>query len=52
MRLKTVRPTAIRNGPKWTISASGELGLLQVVLEPDTGWCASKNVGLLRGVDC
>ena len=52
MRFKTVRLTAIRNGPKWTISASIGLGLLQMVSELDTGRCASEDAGPLRGVDC
>ena len=47
-----MRLTAICNGLKRTISTSGELGLLQMVLEPDTEWCASEDAGLLRGVDC
>ena len=42
----------IRNGPKWTISTSGGLGLSQMVSELDTGWCASEDVGSPRGVDC
>ena len=42
---------AIRNWQKQTISVNGKLGLLQMVLEPDTGWCASKDAGP-RGVDC
>ena len=29
----------IRNRLKWIISARDELGLLQMVLEPDTGQC-------------
>ena len=32
----------IRDGPKRTISASSELGLLQMVSEPDTRRCANK----------
>ena len=39
----------IRNGPKRTISASSGLGLLQMVLEPDTGQCASEDAGPPRG---
>ena len=35
----------IRNGSKRTISASGGLGLLQMVSEPDTGRYASEDVG-------
>ena len=46
MRLK-----AIRNGPRRTIFISGGLGLLQMVLELDTGWCVSEDTGLLREVD-
>ena len=45
MRFKTVRLTVIRNKPKQTISASGGLGLLQMVLEPDIGMTP-------KGVDC
>ena len=33
----------IHNGPKRTIFVSGGLGLLQMVPEPDTGRCASKD---------
>ena len=29
----------IRNGPKWTISASGNLERLQILSELVTGWC-------------
>ena len=42
----------IRNWPKRTISASGRLGLLQMVLEPVTKQCASEDVGSPRSVDC
>ena len=35
-----------------TIFTSGELELLQMVSEPDTGRCASEVVGPSRGVDC
>ena len=38
--------------PKRTIFASGGLGLLQMVSEPDTERCASKDIGPPRGVDC
>ena len=44
---KIVRLTAVRNGPKRTISASGELGLLQMVLESDTERCAREVRGEL-----
>ena len=47
-----MRLTAIRNGPKRTIPASGGLGLLQMVSEPDTERCDSEDTGPLRGVDC
>ena len=39
----------IRNETKRTIFASGGLGLLQTVLESDTGRCAGEDVGPLRG---
>ena len=39
----------MRNGPKWTISASGRLGLLQMVSEPDTIQCANEDAGPLKG---
>ena len=42
----------IFNGPKWIISANGEFGLLQMVLEPDTRKCVRENVGTPNGVDC
>ena len=32
-------------GGERAISASSGLGLLQMVSEPDTEWCASENVG-------
>ena len=32
-----------------SISASGGLGLSQLVSKPDTRWCASKDTGLKRG---
>ena len=35
----------IRKGPKWTLHASGGLGLLQIVSEPDIEHSASENVG-------
>jgi len=37
------------NGPKWTISTSRELELLQMLSEPDTGRCASEDTGPPRG---
>ena len=46
-----MRLTAIPNELKQTISASGGLELLQMVLEPDTGLCASEDVGR-QEVDC
>ena len=41
-----MRLTAMCNGPKRTISASGGLKLLQMVLELDTGRCAGEDGGL------
>ena len=38
-----------RESPKRTISANGGLGLLQLVSEPDTGRCASKEAKPQRG---
>ena len=35
----------IGNGPKRTISANGELGLLQMVSKKDTGRCISEDTG-------
>ena len=40
-----MRLTAIRNGRKRIISTSGELGLLQMILESDTERCVSEDVG-------
>ena len=40
-----MRLTTIRNGLKRIISISGGFELLQMVLEPDMGQCASKNAG-------
>ena len=34
------------------ISTSGGLGVLQMILEPDTGRCASGDPGLPKEVDC
>ena len=39
----------IRNRLKRTIYASGGFEVLQIILEPDIGWCASEDAGLLRG---
>ena len=39
----------ICNGLKQTISANRSLGLLQMVSEPDTEQCASKDARPLRG---
>ena len=50
--LKTMRVTAICNGPERITSASGGFGLLQMVSEPNTGGCAGENGGFPRGVDC
>ena len=42
----------IRNGPKRTMFASGEVGLLQMVSELDTERCGNEDAGLPRRVDC
>ena len=39
----------LRESPKRTISTSGELGLLQMVSELDTGLCVNKEVEPQRG---
>ena len=52
MHFKTVRLTTIRNESKRTISTSGELELLQIVSEPDTGRCANKDTGPPKKMDC
>ena len=39
----------ICNGQKRTISASNELGVLQIISESDTEWSASENVGHIKG---
>ena len=43
---------AIHNGPKRTLPTSDGFGLLQMVSESDTGWCANEDVEPPRGVDC
>ena len=40
-----------RERPKKTVSASGGLEPLEMVLEPDTGQCTSKN-SVPKVVDC
>ena len=49
MRFKTVRLTAIRNGPKRIISAISGLGLLQMVSEPEDVLARTLTP---KGVDC
>ena len=44
--------STIRNGSKRTISASGKVGVLQMVSEPNTGRYASEDIELLKWVDC
>ena len=41
----------LRESSKKTISASGGIGLLQMVSEPDTVRCASEDAESRRGVD-
>ena len=50
--LKTLRGSRKGKSPKRIISASGGLGPLQMVSEPDTRQCVSKDAGPRRGVDC
>ena len=45
MHFKNLEGKLGRESPKRTISASGGLGLLQMVSEPDTGWYASEDAG-------
>ena len=49
MRFKNLEGKPERKSPKRTISASGGLGLLQMVSEPDTERCASKEAEIRRG---
>lgn len=49
--LEIVRLMGICNGSKRIISTSAGLGLLQTVLESNTGWCVNDDVGPPRGVD-
>jgi len=51
MCFKNLEEKPERESSKRTISASGELGLLQMVLEPNTGRCVSKEAESQRGVD-
>ena len=46
---KSIEGNPRRESSKRTIFASGGLGLLQMVLEPDTSLCANKDVGPPRG---
>ena len=43
MCFKNLEEKPEKESPKRIISASGELGLLQMVSEPDTGQCASED---------
>ena len=49
MHFKNLEGKLERESPKRTVFASGGLGLLQMVLEPDTRQCASKDVEPRRG---
>ena len=51
-RFKNLEGKPGTESSKRTIYASGGLGPLQLVSKLDTRRCASKDVGLLRGVDC
>ena len=52
VEILTMRLIMIRNEVKRTISISNGFELLQIVLEPDTGRCASKDAGPPKAVDC
>ena len=52
MHSKTMKLIAIRNEPKRTISASGGLGLLQIVSKLDTERYANEDTGPPMDVDC
>ena len=52
MRFKNLEGKPERESPRRTISSNGELGLLQMVLESDTGRCASEDAVPPKGVDC
>ena len=45
MCFKNLEGKLERKSSKRTISPRGGLGLLQIILEPDNGQCASKNTG-------
>ena len=53
MHFKNLEGKLERESPKRTISTSGELGLLQMVLEPGIGQCTNEKVepqkGWIRG---
>ena len=49
---KNLERKSKRENLERTISASGELRLLQMVLELDTVWCANEDAGSRRVVDC
>ena len=50
MRFKNLEGKSERESPKRIISASGGLRPLQMISEPDTERCASKEAKLQRGV--
>ena len=50
-RFKNIERKSERESPKRSISASGELGLLQIVSESDTEQCASEEAEPQKGVD-
>ena len=52
MRFEDLEGKPEMESPKRTISASGGLGLLQMVSELDTERCVSKDARPPRGVDC
>ena len=51
MRFKNLEGKSERESPKRTMSASGGLGLLQMISKLDIRRCASEETKLQRGVD-
>ena len=45
MQFKSLEGKLGRENPKKIISTSGGLGLLQMILEPNIGWCVNEDAG-------
>ena len=52
LETETLKGSSEGKVQKGQICASGGHALLQMVLEPDTGWCATEDIGPWREVDC